>query len=257
MPEQIQNGDDVLLYLDRKRRYIVKIREDESFHTHKGVIQFNDLIGKPFGIKVKSTLDTDFLVFKPTLTDGLVKISRQTQIMYPKDMGLILLHSNIGPGSVVVEGGTGSGALTTLIASYIKPHGKVYTYEIRDEFIKIAEKNFKKLNVSEFISIKKADLTQGIEETNVDAVILDIVCPWLVVPHAYTALKNTGKLASFSPTIEQVIQTVETMTENNFADIETLECIIRRYHVETRRTRPETLMIGHTGYLTFARKTLT
>lgn len=253
---EVKNGDDVLLYLDRKRRYLIKAKENELFHTHKGIVQFNDLIGKPFGVKIRSSQGIEFTVFKPTLKDYIVKIARQTQIMYPKDMGLILIYGNICPGSVVVEGGTGSGALASLIATHIKPTGKVYSYEIRDEFIKIAQKNFQRLGVSEFISIKKADLTQRIEESDVDAVVLDIASPWLVVPHAYTALKNTGMLASFSPTIEQVLKTVESMRAVGFMDIETLECIVRRYQVEPGRTRPETLTIGHTGYLTFGRKTV-
>jgi len=254
--EVIVENSDVLLYLDNKRKYLVKARKGEVLHTHKGFIRVDNLIGKPFGVKIKSSMDVEFVALKPTLKDYLQKIARKTQIIYPKDAGLILLYTNIGPGSRVVEGGTGSGALAGLLASYVKPDGKVYSYETREEFLKTAEKNLRRMGISEFIVLKKADLTQGIEEKDVDAVVLDMPTPWLVVPHAYNALKNTGTLASFSPTIEQVIKTVEAMRKNGFLNIETFECLVRRYQVEAGKTRPETLTVSHTGYLTFGRKFL-
>jgi len=254
--ETVEEGMDILLYLDNRRKYLVKVKKDEVFHTHKGFIRLNTIIGKPYGAKIKSSMGVDFYVLKPTLKDYLLKLARKTQIIYPKDMGLILLHSNIKPGSRVVEGGTGSGALAGMLAAYVKPDGKVYSYETREEFIKIAEKNLKRMGVLDFVLLKKADLTQGIEEKDVDVVVLDMPTPWLVVSHAYKALKNTGIFASFSPTIEQVIKTVETMKNVGFTDLETVECWVRKYQVEAGRTRPETLTIAHTGYLTFGRKIL-
>ncbi len=256
MQEIIEDGSDILLYLDKKRKYLVKVRKNEVFHTHKGYIVFNELIGKPFGIKIESSIGIKFTILKPNLKDHLQKIARKTQIMYPKDMGLLLIYSNIGPGSRVVEGGTGSGALTSLLANYVKPDGMVYSYETREEFIRVAEKNLNKLGLIKFVTLKKADLTKGIDEKEVDAVVLDMPTPWLVVSHAYHALKNTGTFTSFSPTIEQVIKTVEAMEKTGFTDIETVECLIRRYQVEAGKTRPETLAIAHTGYLTFGRKAL-
>jgi len=254
--EIIEENSDVLLYLDSRRKYLVKAKKGEVLHTHKGFIKLDSLIGKPFGVKVTSSMDVEFIALKPTLKDYLQKMARKTQIIYPKDMGLILLYTNIGPGSRVVEGGTGSGALTGLLASYVKPNGKVYSYETKEEFLKTAEKNLRRIGVLDFVVLKKADLTQGIEESEVDAVVLDMPTPWLVVPHAYNALKNTGVFASFSPTIEQVIRTVEAMRKTGFLEVETFECLVRKYQVETGRTRPETLTVGHTGYLTFGRKFL-
>src|SRR3972149_5403518 len=164
------------------------------------------------------------------------------------------MFSGIGPGSLVVESGTGTGALTTALAHYVRPNGKVFTYELREEFQKNAEKNLKRSSLLEFVELKNGDVTLGIEERDIDAVILDLATPWLVVPYAYEALKPSGTLVSFSPTIDQVVRTTEALKENNFILIETVECIMRGMQVERGKTRPHTLMTGHTGYITYARK---
>jgi len=256
LTETIREGDDILLYLDRKRTYLVKVEKGKTFHTHRGFISFDYLIGKEYGIHISSSLNAEFAVLKPTLQDYIFKIQRKTQIMYPKDIALILMFSNVGPGSRVVEAGTGAGALTTAIAYHIRPDGHVYSYEVRPEFIEIAEKNLKRANVADYVTIKNKDITEGIDETEVDAVILDLATPWLVIPHACNALKGSGILVSFSPTIDQVVKTVEALQENNFIDIETVECIMRAMQTERGKTRPQTLMTGHTGYITSARKIL-
>ena len=254
LTETIREGDDILLYLDRKRTYLVKVEKGKTFHTHRGFISFDDLIGKEYGIRVSSSLNVEFCVLKPTLSDYIYKIQRKTQIMYPKDISLILMFSNVGPGSHVVEAGTGAGALTTAIAYHVRPNGHVYSYEVRPEFIEIAEKNLKRANVADCVTVKNKDITEGIDEAEVDAVVLDLATPWLVIPHAYKALKGSRMLVSFSPTIDQVVKTVEALKENSFIDIETVECIMRAMQTERGKTRPQTLMTGHTGYITSARK---
>jgi tRNA (adenine57-N1/adenine58-N1)-methyltransferase len=190
------------------------------------------------------------------LSDFIFKSQRKTQITYPKDVALIVMFSGIGPGSHVVEAGTGTGALTTALAHYVKPNGYVYTYEIRPEFIQTAQKNVERAKLTEYVKFKNKDITEGIDESNVDAVVLDLATPWLVVPPAYQALKGGGTIVSFSPTIDQVVKTVEALQQKEFKDIQTIECIMRRMQVEYGKTRPETLMTGHTGYITQARKTL-
>jgi len=250
----INEGDHILLYLNRKKTYLVKVEKGKSFHTHKGFIQLDNLIAKQHGTRIKSNTGTEFIALKPLLPDYIFKSQRKTQITYPKDIALIVMFSGIGPGSRVVEAGTGTGALTSALAYYVKPNGHVYSYEIRPEFIETAQKNLQRANLLEYVELKNEDITIGIEETDTDAVILDMATPWLVIPHAYKALKGSGKLVSFSPTIDQVIKTVEALEENGFVDIETIECIMRRMQVERGKTRPETLMTGHTGYVTFARK---
>lgn len=255
LSEIICEGSYVLLYLDRKRTYLVKVEANKNFHTHKGFIQLNSLIGEPYGTPILSSLNTEFIVLKPTLQDYIYKSTRKTQIMYPKDIALIIMFSNISAGSRIVEAGTGTGALTTALAHYVKPNGHVYSYETRKEFIETAQKNLERAGLAQYVTIKNKDITLGIEETEVDAVILDLATPWLVIPHAKKALKASATLVSFSPTIDQTIKTVEALKENGFTAIETIECLTRKMQVEKGKTRPETLMTAHTGYITYARKT--
>jgi len=252
--QRVREGDYVLLYLSQQRTYLVKAEKGGTFHTHKGFIKFDDLIEKEYGIRVSSNLGTEFVALKPLLRDHIFKSMRRTQITYPKDVALIVMFSGIGPGSRIVEAGTGTGALTTALANYVRPDGKVYSYEMREEFLKNAEKNLKRAGLVDFVEFKNKDVTVGIDENDVDAVILDLATPWLVVQHAYTALKPCATVVSFSPTIDQVVKTVEALEENSFIDIETVECLMRRMQVARGKTRPQTLMTGHTGYVTFARK---
>jgi tRNA (adenine57-N1/adenine58-N1)-methyltransferase len=234
----------------------VKIEKEKSFHTHKGFIKLDNLIGKDYGTSVTSNTGTEFIALKPQLRDYIFKSQRKTQITYPKDVALIVMFSGIGPGSQVVEAGTGTGALTTALAHYVKPNGHVFSYEIRPEFIETAQKNLQRAGLIDYATIKSKDVTTGIDETSMDAVVLDLATPWLVIPYAYNALKGSGAIVSFSPTIDQVVKTAEALEEKKFVDIETIECIMRGMQVERGKTRPETLMTGHTGYVTFARKTL-
>ncbi len=254
MTELIAEGEDILLYLDRKRTYLVRVEAEKSFHTHKGYLQLGALIGKEYGTQIISNMGIEFFALKPTLRDYIFKTKRKTQISYPKDISLIIIFSGIGPGSRVVEAGTGTGALTYALAHYIKPTGRVYTYELRPEIRERAIKNLKRAKVSDYVESKNKDVTEGIDEKDLDAVILDMATPWLVVPHAYTALKGSGILVSFSPTIDQIVKTVETLRENGFVGVETVETLMRFMQVERGKTRPQTVMTGHTGYLTFARK---
>jgi tRNA (adenine57-N1/adenine58-N1)-methyltransferase len=253
---KISEGDYVLLCLDLRRTYMMKVEAGKTFHTHKGFIKLDELVGKDFGATVQSSLGIEFTALKPSLTDYIMKSSRKTQITYPKDAALIIMFSGINAGSLVVEAGTGTGALTTALAHYVKPEGKVYSYEIREEFQRTAEKNLRRANLIDFVELKSKDVTTGIDERDVDAVVLDLATPWLVAPHAYEALKASGIIVSFSPTIDQVVKTTEALKEQNFICIETVECLMRGMQVERGKTRPQTLMTGHTGYITHARKAI-
>jgi tRNA (adenine57-N1/adenine58-N1)-methyltransferase len=252
----IREDDYVLLVLDDKRRWIVKAKAGGSLHTHKGIVKFDDLLGQEFGTSVKSTGDKELAVFRPTIADmALLKMMRSTQIIYPKDSAMIVIQCGIGPGSKVVEAGTGSGSLTSMLANYVRPTGRIYSYEARKEFLDTARKNLELVSVSEWVEIKNADITQGIAERDVDAVILDLATPWLIVQLAWEALKGGGVLSSYSPTIEQTQKTVKEASKDDlFGDIQTYECFVRKILVREGKTRPETFMVGHTGYMTFARK---
>jgi len=247
----------MLLSLSARKTYLIKAEAGKSFHTHKGFIKFDDLIGKEYGSTIHSSLGFEFTALKPLLHDYIMKSARQTQITYPKDIALIVMFSGIGPGSRVVESGTGTGALTTALAHYVQPDGRIYTYEIREEFQRTAQKNLQRAGVAGYVELKNKDVTAEIEEKDIDSVVLDLAVPWLVVPHANGALKPCGTIVSFSPTIDQVVKTVEALKEKGFVNIETIECLMRGMQVERGKTRPHTLMTGHTGYITFSRKALT
>ena len=254
--KNISEGDDVLLYLDRERTYQIKVKPGEQFHTHKGFILLDDLVGKPFGSTVTSSLGINFYALYPLVRDRVLKTDRRTQVLYPKDIGYILYQLGIGNGSTVVEAGTGSGALTMSLANAIMPDGKVYTYEIDERSKKIAAGNIERSGLRPIVEMKLGDITQGITERGVDAVTLDMATPWLVIDHAWEALAGSGVFLSFSPTIEQVMKTVYALEAKPFIEVETVELIMRRITVAENKTRPETLMIGHSGYLTTARKVI-
>ena len=252
----IAEGEDILLYLDKKRTYMVRVEADRQFHTHKGFVELGDLIGRPFGSPVASSLGVEFHALRPLVSDRILKTDRRTQVLYPKDIGYLLLRLDLGSGSRVVEAGTGSGALTMALANAVRPGGRVYTYEINPRFQKVAAGNIERAGLSDYVELKEGDLKEEIGEEGVDAVVLDMATPWLVVPQAYEALAGGGVFASFSPTIEQVMKTVSAMRELPFVDLETVELIMRNMTVAENKTRPQTLMIGHSGYITTARKAL-
>lgn len=252
----ISEGDDVLLYLDQRRTYQVRVEKGKQFHTHKGYIDLGGLIGRPYGSPVDSSLETRFYALRPLVRDRILKTDRRTQVLYPKDIGHLLFQMGVGAGSRVAEAGTGSGALTCALADAVRPDGRVYSYEINLRFQEIAAGNIERAGLMEYVELKRGDVTEGIDEEDLDTVVLDMATPWLVVQHAYDALSGSGVFASFSPTIEQVMKTVSAIRECPFIDTETVELILRRINVAENRTRPETIMIGHSGYITTARKVL-
>ncbi len=252
----IGEGEDVLLYLDRKRTYLVRVEVGRQFHTHRGYVELGGLIGKPYGSPLASSLGVTFHALRPLVRDLVLKTRRRTQVLYPKDIGYILFQLGLGSGSRVVEAGTGSGALTMAMADAVRPGGMVYSYEINPDFQRVASGNLERAGLTSWVELKQGDVTQGIDEEEVDAVVLDMATPWLVVPHAWDSLAGSGVFLSFSPTIEQVMKTVAAVRDQRFVEAETAELILRNINVEEDRTRPQTLMIGHSGYITTARKAL-
>jgi tRNA (adenine57-N1/adenine58-N1)-methyltransferase len=254
--ETVKEHDYILLYFDERRKWLTKILEGKEFHTDKGIVKLDALIGKSYGDKVVSSLGLDFWILKPTTYDYVMRTERPTQIMYPKDIGIILLKLGICSGKIVVEAGTGSAAMTIAIATAVKPEGRLYTYEVRPEFVETAERNLRRAGVMDYVTIRNSDVSAGFQEKNVDAITIDIGEPWKAVSHAYDSLKGGCPLASFSPTVNQVERTVTTLKQVGFIDVDTIECLVRTMRVEEGKTRPATTMIGHTGYVTFARKIL-
>jgi len=186
--------------------------------------------------------------------DRIRSLKRKAQIILPKDAAHIILHCDITPGKTVLESGIGSASLTTILASMIQPDGMVFSYEMRNDFICHAQKNLEQSQLLDFVTIKEKDITKGIDETNLHAIILDIPNPWDAVNYAWNALEIGGTLCTYSPLVSQMEQTIRTMQKHSFVDIRSFETLQREMIVKEHGSRPSFDMLGHTGYLTFARK---
>ena len=250
----VAEGGLVLLYFDVRRQWLLRVEKGKEFHTHKGFIRTDEIIGAPLGSEVRSSLGERFWLLKPTTHDFIMHSVRRTQIMYPKDIGLILLKLSLTSGLKVLEVGTGSGAMTVAAATAVKPEGHVHTYEVRKEFADIAERNLKRASVSDYVTLHREDAGAGIEGEGFDAAIIDVGDPWPLIPLVHKALLGGAPLVSFSPTVNQVEKTTETLGRVGFVNVHTLECFIREIRADTGKTRPATMMVGHTGYMTFAQK---
>ena len=255
----IKENDLIFLILDDRRRWIIPATPGGSFHSHKGIIEFDDIIGQEFGTVVFSKpLETQgykFYVLRPLPSDYILHMSRKTQIIYPEDTGMIIIYSGIGPGSIVIEAGCGSGALTCILGNYVQPNGHIYSFDIREKSLKRAKKNVEKAKLEDTVSIEYGNIiTDDLNYENVDSVVLDLAEPWDAIPRAKNYLKQSGTIVSFSPTIEQVKKTTFALQDNEFIEVNTYELIKRKIQVKKNATRPQARMIGHTGYLTFGRK---
>lgn len=252
--ENIKDGSDILIVLDQRKRWLTKVVTGKQFHCHKGYFEYDKIIGKPFGYQVMTNKSVSLTIYKPIPSDFLNQIPHSSQIIYPKDAGLILLNGGIRPGSVVLEAGTGSGALTSILATYVGLDGHVYTYENREEAYNTAKKNLARLGLESQVTIKFKDASIGFDEEKVDSVVLDLGDPCEIIPHAHAALKLGGIITIFLPTYNQIERVYVQLEEYNFGDIQALELILRGIQLKKNAIRPNTRMIGHTGFLVFARK---
>lgn len=250
----IGEGDEVLLVTQRGKRYLLRVARGRRFHSSEGYIDLESLIGLRYGSRIRTNTGSVWVALKPTILDHVLSFPRVTQIIYPKDLGYIILMSGVRCGSRVVEGGTGAGVLTTTLAYYVAPSGRVYSYDVEQENLELVAKHLERLGLGEYVELKHGDLTKSMDEESVDAVILDIPTPWLAVSNAKKALRDGGVLISISPTMEQTVETVERLREEGFADISCVEILLRRMRVRRGMTRPEHQMHAHTAYIVTARK---
>lgn len=238
----------VLIDEKGRKRFVKGSAEDDDFVIDRDKLSASS--GKVISIGGKK-----FLVLPASLLDKIESLERRAQIVLPKDSSTVIFNCDIKSGDVVVEGGIGSGALTTALAHFVGSGGKVISYELREDFAAIARKNLERLELMDNVQIKIADITKGIDERDIDAVILDLPEPWEAVANAHKALKPGGHLCSLSPNSSQVIKTVEELQRLNFAEINTLENLQRTLLVKDEWMRPDK-MLAHTCYITFARKTV-
>ncbi len=247
-------GDLALLVGLRHKHFIFPLIPGGTFHTHRGILNHDELIGIPWGSQVFSHQGSPFFLLQPSLADLLTDLKRSTQIMYPKDIGFILTSMSIGPGQTVMEAGTGSGSMCVAMAHAVGPQGHVITYERREEFQKLARKNLERLGLDERVKFKLGDIAEGVIETNVDAFFLDLPNPWDYTATVRNALKPGGFFCNLVPTMNQVETLLYALRREHFAFIEVCELLMRYYKPEPSRLRPTDRMVAHTGYLTFARR---
>jgi tRNA (adenine57-N1/adenine58-N1)-methyltransferase len=249
-----QAGDLAQLVGLRHKHYIITLVPVGTLHTHRGMLNHDDLIGLPWGSQVFSHQGSPFFLLQPSLADVLTELKRSTQIMYPKDIGFILTMLSIGPGQTVLEAGTGSGSMTVALAFAVGPQGRVVTYEKREEFQKLARKNLERLGLDDRVEFKLRDIAEGFDETDADAFFLDLPNPWDYVTQVRAALKPGGFFCNLVPTFNQVETLLHALRRENFAFIEVCEIMLRYYKPEPSRLRPTDRMVAHTGFLTFARR---
>jgi tRNA (adenine57-N1/adenine58-N1)-methyltransferase len=248
-----QPGDLVQLVGVSHKNFIIQLIVGQKLQTHRGILAHDELIGKQWGSQVFSHTGAPFYLLQPALGDLITNTRRSTQILYPKDIGFILINMGIGPGQHVIEAGTGSGAMTTAIAHAVGPEGHVTTYEIREEMINLAKKNIAQLEMQERVTFKHKDLNEGFDENNIIALFMDVPKPESFISQVKQALISGGFFGCIVPTANQVIQLLTVLRVEGFAFIEICELMLRYYKPVTQRFRPTDRMVAHTGFLVFAR----
>jgi tRNA (adenine57-N1/adenine58-N1)-methyltransferase len=249
-------GDPVLL-VDRKRRsYLIWLREDGVYDLRGGRIPHSVLIGQPEGTTIETSRGERLLVLRPTLADYVLAMPRGAQVVYPKDLGLMLMLGDIYPGATVIEAGTGSGALTMALVRAVGLAGRVYSYEVRQEFQQTGARNIARyLGETPNLVLRLHDITTGIPDAPADRIVLDLPEPWRVVAPALEALRPGGIFVAYVPTTVQVQQTTSTLrASGGFAVVEIVESLLRPWNVEGQSVRPVHRMVAHTGFVITARR---
>ena len=246
-------GEQVLLIDTKRRRYLLVLEPGKEFHSHSGIVGHDAVIGAEEGTTFRSSHGMHYTAIRPTLADFVFKMPRGAQVIYPKDLGALLLLADIFPGAKVLESGVGSGALSMTM---LRAGADVVGYELREDFAARARKNVSAFLGEEALEryrVEHRDCYDGIDETGLDRVVLDLPEPWQVVKHAARALHPGGLLVAYTPQITQAVQLREALGESAFGLAETIEVLHRAWHIEGQSVRPDHRMVAHTGFLTHAR----
>ena len=252
-------GERVLLVDGRGRRYLVTLGAGRRFHSHLGSLDHDDVIGLPEGSVVRASGGAALLALRPTLADYVLKMKRGAQVVYPKDIALILIYADIFPGARVLEAGTGSGALTLALARAAGEEGRVISYEQRADHLERAVANIEAWYEAlggkpENLELRLGDVFEGVPESGLDRIVLDLPEPWRAVGPTTAALAPGGIICCYLPTVPQVQQTVQALRTGGFGLLSTLEGLVRTWNVDDRSVRPDHRMVAHTGFLVTARK---
>lgn len=254
----LEPGERVLLIDSKDRRYLITLGSGKQFHSHQGTVEHDELIGALEGRAVRSSRGGRMLAFRPTLSDYILKMKRGAQVVYPKDVGLILVYADIFPGATVLEAGTGSGSLTLALARAVGSGGRVISYELREDHHEQAAANIAAFyeggGKPENLELRVGDVFAGVDDALFDRMVLDLPEPWHALETTAGALAQGGILCCYLPTIPQVQQIVEAMRSHGFGLVHTLEGLVRTWKVEGQSVRPDHRMVAHTGFLVTARK---
>jgi len=249
-----REGDLAQLVGLTHKHFIFTLKAGGDFQSHRGVLKHDDLIGKPWGSQVFSHMGAPFFLLQPSIADLLNDLPRTTQILYPKDIGYILIMMGIAPGQRVLEAGTGSGAMTIALAAAIGPAGKVISYEQKQDTQNLARKNIERVGLASRVDFKLRDIKEGFDETDAEAFFLDVQNPYDYIPQVRAALKPGGFFCTILPTFNQVEKTLHALKINRFAFVEVCEILLRFYKTDPNRIRPNDRMVAHTGFLMFGRR---
>jgi tRNA (adenine57-N1/adenine58-N1)-methyltransferase catalytic subunit len=252
-----QDGEQVLLIDQRGKRHLIFLRKSETFHSDRGWISHDAIIGQPEGSWLRSSMGLRYVALRPTLAEFVLDMPRGAQVIYPKDLAMILFWADVYPGCRVLEAGMGSGALTLALLRAVGSDGRVITYEQRDEFARRALANIH-MRCGEVtnLTVRLGPVEDGVgDEDPVDRVVLDLPEPWKLTQAMARVLRPGGIFVSYVPTIIQSQQTAETLgRDRHWALVETFETLFRPWNIEGQSVRPFHRMVAHTGFITVARR---
>ncbi|MDX1469215.1 MAG: tRNA (adenine-N1)-methyltransferase [Acidimicrobiia bacterium] len=255
----LSEGQPALLIDEKGRQFLLKLESGRKFQYHQGTVLHDDLIGEEDGSWVTSSTGAKLLLLRPRLADFILRMKRGAQVVYPKDLGAILVYGDIGPGMTVLEAGTGSGALTLGLSRAVGPTGKVISVERRDDHAAHARKTIQRWygEIPENLELREGDVADHVAGLRPERIVLDVPEPWHTVQIAAEHQPPGGVLTIYLPTIPQVQQAVETARQTGrFTEIEIKEFLFRDWNIDGRSVRPEHSMVAHTGFLVFMRRVL-
>jgi len=250
----IKEGERVSIVLESDNEYLLTVKTGQTFSTHRGNIQHADICGKEFGEMISTSQGTRVYILPPGIVENIFFMKRKTQIVYPKDMGFILLMLDVKEGDRIIDVGLGSGSMCGALARLVGECGKVYGYERREEFVELASSNLESWGLRNRVDIQCRDISEGFDKQNADALFLDVPSPWDYIKVCWDALKGGGRLGIVSPTAGKVIQTLQELNNNHFIQIQVWENLFRELKPIPTSFRPFDRMVAHTTYMIFARK---